>query len=105
MSGAELFARLATIRARQAPEIDRLTARAEKAERERDEAMERVRVLEQRPNTDAYLAACRALNWRNEQIKMMGGEPLALGGDAPHYPPDDFDWRQALQGREGRNKQ
>lgn len=49
------------------------------------------------PTEDAYLSACRALHWRNAQLKAYGIEPLDLNevnraGQLTHYPPEDFDF-------------
>jgi len=51
------------------------------------------------PTDDAYMRACRALNWRNAELRFYGLEPIALPDDAPHYPPDDFDFGAAHDGR------
>ena len=51
------------------------------------------------PTEDAYMAACRALHWRTEELRQAGIEPLDLhkiggfwwpDGQMPHYPPDWF---------------
>jgi hypothetical protein len=48
----------------------------------------------QYPTEDAYMAACRALHWRTEQLRQAGIEPLDLTKVPEHllthYPPEDF---------------
>ncbi|MEM6477244.1 MAG: hypothetical protein AAF687_13885 [Pseudomonadota bacterium] len=48
------------------------------------------------PTWDAFLRATRACNWRNEQIRQMGGQAIALSDTDPHYPPEDTDWKALL---------
>jgi hypothetical protein len=55
-----------------------------------DAFREDLKDLVQRASADAWLAACRALNWRTAQIRALGHEPVTLPPDAPHYPPDDY---------------
>lgn len=70
---------------RQAYTIHSLQKRVEELEAE----------LAARPTEDAYLATCRALHWRTAQLRAHGVEPIPLESDAPHYPPEDFDWAAA----------
>lgn len=63
-------------------------------------AAERLRAIDEAhryPTEDAYLRTCRALHWRTEEIRAMGGDPVAIPPDAPHYPPEgQFDgWAKA----------
>lgn len=44
------------------------------------------------PTDDAYVRACRALNWRHAELRFYGIEPITLAEDAPHHPPEDFDF-------------
>lgn len=41
---------------------------------------------------DAYLRACRALNWRTAQLRAHGIEPLKLNDSHGHEPPLCFDF-------------
>lgn len=41
------------------------------------------------PTKDAYMCACRALHWREAQLRSLGAEPIQIAHDAPQYPPDD----------------
>jgi hypothetical protein len=54
-------------------------------------------VREPYPTEDAYLAVCRALHWRDAQIRAMGGEPVKIPMDGPHYPPEGFDWKEHMK--------
>lgn len=44
------------------------------------------------PTEDAYMRACRALHWRNAQLRAHGIEPITLKSSDGHEPPADFDW-------------
>lgn len=41
---------------------------------------------------EAYLRTCRALNWRNAQLRAHGIEPLKLTDEHGHEPPLGFDF-------------
>lgn len=52
----------------------------------------------QYPTEDAYMRACRALHWRNAQLRAHGIEPDQLANDAPHYPPEGHVFKSQEQG-------
>lgn len=41
---------------------------------------------------DAYMRTCRALHWRNAQLRYYGIDPYPLWDEAPYDPPEDFDF-------------
>jgi hypothetical protein len=43
---------------------------------------------------DAYMSACRALHWRTAELRFHGIEPIQIPPDAPHEPPEGFDFSQ-----------
>lgn len=45
----------------------------------------------------AYLTACRALNWRNAQLRAHGIEPLKLTEEHGHEPPIGYDFSAEAQ--------
>jgi hypothetical protein len=38
------------------------------------------------------MSTCRALHWRTAQLRAHGFEPVAMPMDAPHEPPEDYDF-------------
>jgi hypothetical protein len=44
------------------------------------------------PTDDAWISACRAIDWRTAELRFHGHEPISIPPDAPRYPPDDFDF-------------
>lgn len=40
------------------------------------------------PTDDAWIRACRAINWRTAELRAHGIEPIRIPRDAPQYPPD-----------------
>lgn len=51
-----------------------------------------LKVLCERPTVDAYMASNRALNWRTAELRFHGHEPIRLPTNAPHHPPEGFDF-------------
>lgn len=54
--------------------------------------------VSEQPTWDAYMAACRALNHRNEELRAHGIEPKQIPADAPHHPTPSPERGDAQQG-------